>query len=1232
MDEFNQLLAKYDQIDLVKIIAALQLIPLNHGKNVRLEILAKEILSRAKNSTTQIDYTSLQKFVQNNFKRHHLEDPVSSFFTENVIFFGGNFTVFPGLTHNGSRILNLYLESIFTRENALREEFKQRIHDGVTLILTLGDSICHEAGLKRYTYQQDSDSAIKLPPEHVLIQLKDAVTFSKDFIQSLAKDFSFDFGIIQEFVVDKNDKALSHSDPDKSPLLKFPLVQDENEFVFALPTAQVNCLIEFITREAQKHNCTAELLNCYYAQQWFRVRELCYDTGWLETDIQLPPKSEELNITESVFQFDHDKLAYVCLIRNEKSEQPVGDYESMKLSMEMIQKKNLLIEKRSAEVLAHLKVINGETEYKYFTLYVAGEMGGNYAFTYGKPTGENQTLALSFGDFEKLFLADDVDALSLWKFSKTYREASEDVGMIPFNGILDMYEIYRQNQESLLPSDDAPPTHLHFALGSSADFERKIVEDRDEHGALQYTEYGLLPVPVKRLRNFAPIYAEREKSKTHNLLLEAFTCPVWVKCNQAKSESQKEMINHFSEAIIFWLNKMKPALENYINQFGGEPVEIILKLDELLFETDVSKRVPTNQSNVAIGFSTDEKSISIQIPYEISQLLFLPDNSGEKEIMKVVLRALSALIAKKNFSLNFNEEWLNETVNSFLQPAAAKMILYVDSSPDMRLDTRWLLPYREIQDNDVSRILENLVSYLNLPSPIPEKIEPKQEKTKLCNEIVTVLVNRLVVKLSEFDSEELLRFLMKLYEKCIQKREFREIHIPAKIACFSDYPTEVEKFVEDEHKLVSSSIALRTLIEFITARPQYGKRNVNRDDVDELMALADQIISWGMLSDTIMFDMDDVEMGLLPSGRIGTGKNFFNESLKPFSQAKIEGEVFDLQAGFEKKLIQSVPQSNAEPNTESQEIDAAFESEFGISFTDISLVTGALIQSCVEQNDSVAIIEKGEAKNLLQKMLSKMSPDKLDAVLDFMTLKKRASISKAPKGFNQDDIYPWKYNRALSYLRKPVLEIQHPDGTVHYYWGFRHVYSAWKHLEYLLFTGKLKAREGGLLASYLSKINAEKGKAFRNQMATWLTENSSLKIIPYEVKINPTGHLIADKDLGDIDILAIDEEQKIIYSIECKNTVGARVIHEMKTELENYFGRDGKPGKIQKHVERDKWLRNNTQSLAQYVLNPENYQVKSIVLTSNELPVAYLTKHKSPLPIVSFQKLNREGVSLLKGL
>ena len=71
--------------------------------------------------------------------------------------------------------------------------------------------------------------------------------------------------------------------------------------------------------------------------------------------------------------------------------------------------------------------------------------------------------------------------------------------------------------------------------------------------------------------------------------------------------------------------------------------------------------------------------------------------------------------------------------------------------------------------------------------------------------------------------------------------------------------------------------------------------------------------------------------------------------------------------------------------------------------------------------------------------------------------------------------------------------------------------------------------------------------------------------------------MIAPKDYGDIDVLAIDKKEKIIYPIECKNTIGARVIHEMKTELDKYLGREKNPGMIQKYLDRDQWLKENQQ-------------------------------------------------------
>ena len=66
------------------------------------------------------------------------------------------------------------------------------------------------------------------------------------------------------------------------------------------------------------------------------------------------------------------------------------------------------------------------------------------------------------------------------------------------------------------------------------------------------------------------------------------------------------------------------------------------------------------------------------------------------------------------------------------------------------------------------------------------------------------------------------------------------------------------------------------------------------------------------------------------------------------------------------------------------------------------------------------------------------------------------------------------------------------------------------------------------------------------------------------VKIKERGHLVADIDYGDIDVLAYDTTNNILYSIECKNTNTAKNIREMKNEMDEYLGRGEDPEKDMK--------------------------------------------------------------------
>jgi hypothetical protein len=104
----------------------------------------------------------------------------------------------------------------------------------------------------------------------------------------------------------------------------------------------------------------------------------------------------------------------------------------------------------------------------------------------------------------------------------------------------------------------------------------------------------------------------------------------------------------------------------------------------------------------------------------------------------------------------------------------------------------------------------------------------------------------------------------------------------------------------------------------------------------------------------------------------------------------------------------------------------------------------------------------------------------------------------------------------------------------------------------------------------------------------------------------------------------------VVYSIECKDTVDSRSVHEMKTEMDKYLGRDGKPGLIQKHVERDHWLKANRTMLNKIVPGIESYAIKSLIVTAEEIPLPYFKDIEVTLPFISFERLKTGGIEILR--
>src|SRR5690606_33085677 len=115
----------------------------------------------------------------------------------------------------------------------------------------------------------------------------------------------------------------------------------------------------------------------------------------------------------------------------------------------------------------------------------------------------------------------------------------------------------------------------------------------------------------------------------------------------------------------------------------------------------------------------------------------------------------------------------------------------------------------------------------------------------------------------------------------------------------------------------------------------------------------------------------------------------------------------------------------------------------------------------------------------------------------------------------------------------------------------------------------------------------------------------------------------------DVDVLALHKPTGTVFSIECKNTTKAKNIHEMKTEMDSYLGREGGKGMITKHVDRHNWLNNNKEKLQKLFKVETPISVKSLMLSSEVIPTPYIKSDELPLPIIAFPDLKREGTKLL---
>jgi hypothetical protein len=170
-----------------------------------------------------------------------------------------------------------------------------------------------------------------------------------------------------------------------------------------------------------------------------------------------------------------------------------------------------------------------------------------------------------------------------------------------------------------------------------------------------------------------------------------------------------------------------------------------------------------------------------------------------------------------------------------------------------------------------------------------------------------------------------------------------------------------------------------------------------------------------MLSDAINYGFADVNLNFLGSGRLGIDRvaRYF-EGIEEFRQVEATQDLEAARHWFEQHWPGPVEDANP---TVINELDAAAEEEFGFTMTKIvDLLRGAQMVGLDLESEPKVMPLRAFIETLERELL--WGPERVRTAIEGLALRSRSQFMQ--RG-HEPEIYPWRFNRNLSYVRRPFI-------------------------------------------------------------------------------------------------------------------------------------------------------------------------------------------------------------------
>ncbi len=344
----------------------------------------------------------------------------------------------------------------------------------------------------------------------------------------------------------------------------------------------------------------------------------------------------------------------------------------------------------------------------------------------------------------------------------------------------------------------------------------------------------------------------------------------------------------FLDAISYWIWQITEYLSIALENIDNQPITINfdfkekLKFHEIEFKFDREEGVE-NDFEINVTGNT----ITIIIPHKILPYLYGEDNLGEQILVRKILEGFNMLSKNKIEKDILTPDNINEIIENVVNIPHKKKIYLLNTNNNLLLDPRGTSSVRYIQEYNINKNLDELIPKLIKQKIIANKTVNIEDKNNFVKKMSSkIFLPELINELEKYDSHFLLEHFIRLNESLIYKRNRKILNTPTMIACFISKEKQIEDLNESFQDIDRTTLSIRCLIEHIAACPGNGNLLPSQEDIDNLLAKMDQIISWGMIGDQVNYDLYDIKIDVLKSGRIGTDKKLSEQVFKSFRLSK----------------------------------------------------------------------------------------------------------------------------------------------------------------------------------------------------------------------------------------------------------------------------------------------------------------------------------------------------------